>query len=275
MGTQVLEHFLIEAGALLSEDPRPPNRRLFDAQEHAALLAEIPTLVGPIAMREAMGATRQELAALRDEGVLLPRTKNEKVKNPWRASDGIALVTELSADSVSVDEAEKGWETLLLAFRRRGLSLAELVDAIREKRLTVGQRAGVNGFHGIIVSRKEVDGLVCLPAAVRDLAFNEMYGTIPAVEFGRSVGLRKAFLELIEAGHASAQLEVNPLTKRKQHRMTREDIAAFHQKFVTLTSLSAEFGQHRNTLKMVIDVAHIPPFRRTAKTSGGYTSGRM
>ncbi|MDF1707688.1 MAG: TniQ family protein [Paracoccaceae bacterium] len=268
MGTQVLEHFLIESGALLPEDPRPPNRRLFDAQEHAELLAEIPNLVGPIAMRKAMGATRQELAALRDQGVLLPRTKTEKVKNPWRASDGISLVKELSADSIPVDEADKGWETLLLAFRRRGLPLPELIDAIREKRLRVGQRVGVNGFNGIVVSRKEVDGLVGRPATVRDLAAYEMSGTIAAVEFGRSVGLREAFLELIDAGHVSAQLVENPLTRRSQYRMTHENIDAFHQKFVTLTSLSAEFGQHRNSLKIVIDAAQIPPFSPNGKDFG-------
>src|SRR6056297_2640354 len=95
IGPKVLEQFLVEAGAIRTDDDRPPNRKLFDAQAYADLLAEIPTLVGPNAMREAMGATRQELVALADAKVLLPRTQVKKVKNPWRISDGLALVAEL------------------------------------------------------------------------------------------------------------------------------------------------------------------------------------
>jgi hypothetical protein len=75
VGAAVIEHFLVEAGALPEQDERPPNRQVFDAQKHAGLLAEIPTLVGPIAMREAMGATLKELIALEKEGVLVPRTR--------------------------------------------------------------------------------------------------------------------------------------------------------------------------------------------------------
>jgi hypothetical protein len=97
VGPSVIEQFLVEAGALPEQDDRPPNRRVFDAQANAALLAEIPTLVGPIAMREAMGATRQELVALEEEEILVPRTRVPKVKNPWRVSDGTALVNGASA----------------------------------------------------------------------------------------------------------------------------------------------------------------------------------
>ena len=55
VGAQVIGHFLIEAGALPEQDVRPPSRRVFDARAHSGLLAEIPTLVGPIAMREGDG----------------------------------------------------------------------------------------------------------------------------------------------------------------------------------------------------------------------------
>ncbi len=91
VGAQVIGHFLIEAGAMPEQDVRPPNRRVFDARAHSGLLAEIPTLVGPIAMRKAMGATRQELVVLEEEGILAPRTRVAKVKNPWRISDGVTL----------------------------------------------------------------------------------------------------------------------------------------------------------------------------------------
>jgi hypothetical protein len=157
IGAGVLQHFLIETGALGKNDDRPHGRQLFDAKAHAELLAEIPTLVGPIAMRKAMGATRDELAALADEGLLIPRTRVEKVKNPWRIPDGVALVAELSNGAVSVDEEDRDWETLLLATKRRVVTLAELATKIRDKRLTVGRRIGIDGLHGIVVLKSEVD----------------------------------------------------------------------------------------------------------------------
>lgn len=262
IGTKVLEHFLVEAGAIETDDPRPPNRKLFDARTYAGLLAEIPTLVGPIAMRAAMGATRMELMALAEEGLLIPRTRVEKVKNPWRVSDGITFVAKLSAVARHVTEDEKEWETLLLACRRTGVPLSELIRAVGDQRLTVGQRAGVNGFHGLVVPKSVVDVIAAPSRAVRDMVLEAIPGSMTMAEFGRSVGLRAggAFQAMIDAGHVPAHQVVNPRTGRTQYRMAPEDMAAFHRRFVTLTTLSAETGQHRNTLKATLTARRITPF---------------
>ena len=262
MGTQVLEHFLIEAGAIKADDPLPPNRKLFDAKAYATLLTEIPTLVGPIAMETAMGATKSELVALADEGLVTPRTRVAKVKNPWRILDGVAFVAELSAGACHVAEGDTAWETLLLACRRSGAPLSELVRAIRDQRLTVGQRSGVSGFHGIVVPKAGVDVIAAPYRALLVLALEEIPGSMAAAEFGRSVGLRDGgvFQAMIEAGHVPAYQIINPRTGRPQHRMTPEDMAAFHRRFVTLTTLSVETGEHRNTLKGLLAASRITPF---------------
>ncbi|WP_439561558.1 TniQ family protein [Roseinatronobacter sp.] len=183
IGTTVLEHFLTEAGAIRPNDPRPLGRRLFDAQAHAGLLAEIPTLVGPIAMRKAMGATKMELIALTEEGLLFPRTQVEKVKKPWRILDGMALVNELSARSVPVSGDDRNWTTLLLARKQTGVSLVELVEAVRNARLKVGRRVGVVGFHGIVVRLAEVDRM----ATPRTLLDGAKADDVPAGNFERNV----------------------------------------------------------------------------------------
>ena len=262
IGPRVMEHFLAEAGAIALNDPRPPGRRLFDAQVYAGLLAEIPTLVGPIAMRTAMGATKKELVALEEEGVLTPRTRVQTVKNPWRMSDGLALVTELSARAVTVEDEDKDWETLLLARRRSEVALDTLVRAIRANRLTVGRKAGVPGFHGIVIPKSEVDVLAAPARAVRDKVLEEVPGSMAAAEFGRGIGLRDGgvFQAMIEAGHVTAYQIINPRTGRAQYRMTPKDMAAFHRCFVTLRTLSAETGQHRNTLKALLTARRITPF---------------
>jgi hypothetical protein len=278
IGATVLEHFLSEAGAIRSDDPRPFGRRLFEARTYAELLAEIPTLVGPIAMRTAMGATRGELSALSEAGVLTPRTRVETVKKPWRISDGLALVAELSAHSIPVADEDQAWTNLLAVRKYRAVSLPALIEAIRDGRLKVGQRVGVPGFHGIVVLKSEVDMIAAPFQAVRDQVIEEIPGNMAVAEFGRSVGLRdsRAFQAMIKAGHVSAYQIINPRTGRPQYRMTPDDMAAFHRRFVTLTTLSAETGEHRNTLKGLLAARRITPFSPKGQDFGAvYLRGEV
>jgi hypothetical protein len=262
VSVEVIEQFLIEAGAVPEGDVRPSSRQVFEARPFADLLAEIPTLVGPRAMREAIGATKTELAALEEEGLLIPRTRVARIKNPWRISDGLELVADLLAGATPVAEDDGAWETLLLARKRTQVSLADLVAAIRDGRLTVGQRAGVEKFHGLVVRMADVDALP--PSRRRATAPHniENAGMTSAASFGRSVGLRDNgnFLALVEAGHVPAVQAVNPDTGRHQHFLRPEDIAAFHRRFVTLTTLAAETGHHRNTLRGKLAAAGIDRF---------------
>lgn len=135
VGAQAIAQFLVEAGALPERDDRPPSRRLLEAMAHADLLDEIPTLAGPIAMREAMGATKHELEALAADGVLVPCTRVSKVKSPWRLSDGTVFVANLERGALPVTEDDDRWETLRLARKRTTVSLANLIQRIREGRL--------------------------------------------------------------------------------------------------------------------------------------------
>jgi hypothetical protein len=208
VGVEVIEHFLLEVGAVPEEDARPWNRRVFDAQTHAALLTEIPNLVGPKAMRQAMGATVRELKALESEKVLIPRTRVAKVKSPWRLSDGTALVKELLTAVVCVPEADGNWETLLNARGRSGLGISNMIKAIKESRIVVGQWAGTAGFHGIVVNKRDVDDLSSTHKNSLDFAQVELPGEMSAAEFGRSVGLRDkgGFIALVEEGQTPAFL---------------------------------------------------------------------
>jgi hypothetical protein len=262
VGSSVIEQFLVESGALQEQDDLPPSRRLFHAQANAALLAGIPTLVGPIAMREAMGATRQELVALEEEGILLPRTLVPKVKNPWRASDGRALVIDLQAHAIPVSEDDAGWETLLLARKRTGARLADTIAAIRDRRLPLGQRTGVSGFHGLVVPKGEVDGLAPRTESAEAHAGGDDSSIVSAAAFGRSIGLRDhgGFLAMIEVGHTPALQVLNTKTRRLQYWLGAEEIESFHRRFVTVTTLSAEFGHHPNTIRSLLATSRVSRF---------------
>ena len=41
---------------------------------------------------------------------------------------------------------------------------------------------------------------------------------------------------------------VNPIARKSRHRMTDAEIAAFHEKFLTLATIEAEFGLHKNRI---------------------------
>jgi hypothetical protein len=255
VGVEVIEHFLLEVGAVPEGDARPWNRRVFDAQTHTVLLTEIPNLVGPKAMRQAMGATVRELKALESEKVLIPRTRVVKVKSPWRLSDGTTLVEELLTAAVCVPEADGNWETLLNARGRSCLGISNMIKAIKESRIVVGQRAGTTGFHGIVVNKRDVDDLASTHLNPLDFAQVELPGEMSAAEFGRSVGLRDkgSFIALVAAGQIPAFICTNAKIGRVQYRLTAENISSFHRRFVTLPILSEETGHHRNTIKSILE----------------------
>ncbi|MEJ1992671.1 MAG: TniQ family protein [Maritimibacter sp.] len=262
IGAQVIEHFLVEAGALSELDDRPRSRRVFDAQLYGDLLSEIPKLVGRLAMCKAMGATNRELKALESEGVLIPRTRVAKVIKPWRISDGIDFVANLSEKAVLVSKDTDNWEILLHARKRTKLSLSEQVAAIRDEQLAVGRLTGVSGFHGLVVRKNEIDQLKAQKSKRLGPDEIELSGSLSAAEFGRSVGLRAHgyFVSLIEAGHTPAERRLNPRTGRQQYRLSKQDIAAFHRCFVTLTTLSNETGLHRNTLRRMFERSRVTGF---------------
>lgn len=259
VGQKLVRQFLIEAGAVAQNDPRPDARLVFDAEQQKDLLAEILTLVGPIAMQDAMGATKMELIGLEEEGVLVPRTRIPSVKNVWRIADGEALVAKLMARAVTVASDDPSWETLLLARRRTRISLAKMIAAIEDDSLDVGAKEGVAGFHGIVVRTEQLAPLLTIEERPDPTEGGKVQS---AAAFGRSIGLRDngSFAALIEAGYVSAKARLHPGTKRMQYRTDEADIAAFTARFATPTMLTAETGLHRNTLYKLLGTARVVPF---------------
>jgi hypothetical protein len=157
IGAFILDQFLAAAGAFNADDLRPLSRKTFDAVRYADLLAEIPTLVGPIEMQKLMGATRNQFQSLIADCVLTPRIGISTVKSPWRASDGLTLVAELQERAFPVDPTDKHWESISRAKNRSSLSIGTIIGAILDGELRVGQHTGTNGFAGFCVLKAEMD----------------------------------------------------------------------------------------------------------------------
>ena len=245
---------LEDLGVLEKDDPRPANRRVFDAKRHAPLLDEIAKLVGPRVLRPAMGASRSELEALIADGVIRPFTKAPNVKARWRLADGLALVADLRAAAAPVQSGARGWESILLARHRTGLGADTIIAAIRDGCIAAGLDRERKGFGGVLVRRDEVKRL----AAVQTSADVP----IAAGTFGKSVGIKDKgrFLALIAAGHTPATRMRHPRTGNERFYMTDADIAAFHRRFATIRVLARERGDPPNTLLARLKAAGVRYF---------------
>jgi hypothetical protein len=124
VGRVELEQFLIEAGAIPLDDGRPIARKTFDAERYAALLLEIPQLIGRIEMQRVMGATKVEFESLGKARLLIQRTTIPTIKSPWRKSDAIDLVAERRALAKPVDATDTAWEKLQLGHQQHQTHLA-------------------------------------------------------------------------------------------------------------------------------------------------------
>jgi hypothetical protein len=227
-------------------------------------------------MRNAIGTSLLELKSVEESGLLVPRTKVTKVKNPWRISDGLALLAELQTGATRVPTIDDDWETLLLARRRSYIGLGNLVQGIRDGILVHGQRNGIGGFHGIVVRKRNVDAIAHATKSKERIISEALPGVMSAAAFGRSVGLRDhgGLTALIEAGETPALRARNPVTSRLQYQMDKSDLAAFHNRFVTLTTLVQETDLHRNALGAKLSNAQVSRYSPDGVTLGRCICGR-
>ncbi len=261
MMTPAVDAILTAAGAFASDDARAPNRKIFSANSYAELLEEIPTWVGPGVMMASMGITKRAFASLEEDGVLTPRTKAPKVIGRWRQSDGQALLDQMRAVSHEFSVDESGWESIQHAKKRKGVPVGQLISLALSGKIALGRVVGIDGYNGFRVCTGDIDALA---EEMADTATGPegLTQTISAAAFGRSVGLRDGghFQRLIEAGYVLAQKVKHPKTHTLQWRMTPADVAAFHRKFLTTSTIEAEFGLHRNRILALLNAAGARPF---------------
>lgn len=268
VGVKLLKQFLEEAGAFEPAEKGETSRMTFDAVRYSSLLAEIPTLVGPIAMQDAMGATKTELKSLERGGVLSPRARSAKINSPWRISDGVNLVGELRARAECSVGNDNAWESIQRASARSRLTVGEIIKAIRSATLVVAVEKDVDGYTGIRVRRDEIDALASAMSTNRSRKWMGPKPGIPLAAFARSIGLREKgqFAGFVKAGHGSVTKSRNPANGKIELRMTEDDVAAFHKTFMTITTMAEESGLHRNTVRTLLKHGNVSPITYEGRT---------
>ncbi|MBU2936509.1 MULTISPECIES: TniQ family protein [Pacificibacter] len=274
VGFKVINQFLTEAGAFEDDDRRAPSKKTFDAGRYATLLEEIPTLVGPIEMQTSMGATRAEFTTLERDGVLAPRTQVSTVKSPWRLSDGCALIEELQSFAIGEVMDDLHWESIQQSSKRTGKTVGMIISEIRSKNIQVRLKNNIPGYHGIWIHKSDAGSSRRLMLEMSGEYTTSLRDTISAYAFARSIGLRDRglFRAFLEEGHSPSIRVHNPRSQCSQLRLTEDNIATFHRNFVTLNTLQAELGLHRNTIFRRLKAIGVPQFAFNGKKFGAIWS---
>jgi len=264
IGAILLEQYLINAGAIAHDDDRPVSRRTFDAKTYAALLDKITTLVGPIELRKAIGATRRQLESLIKDRVLVPWTDIATIKSPWRLSDGTDLIDELGGLSVPVAVSDHRWEGIQQAKNRSGLRVGEIIRAVRDGSLQIGRLEDKVGYAQFCVLIAEIDENIRSRHDSADITF------VTAAAFARKIGIRAEgwFEELAAAGHTPATHRLHPKLGVMKTYLSEHDADAFHGRFLTPTTMMVEFGEHRQTLLRKLKDAAVMPFKPNGEDYG-------
>lgn len=256
VGSKLLDKYLTALGVFPSSDTRPPNRKMFEKSKYLKELTELPSLVGSSSMAKAMGASRTEFRKLAEEGILQPAVPEGIIKTPWRSKDGTAFIDRLNA-LVTIDSVNgSNWVTLLQAQKLVQASLQELLAAIFEKTLALATRSDKGGFSSFVVRRDDIGALF---SGYHQVEIHS--DSISAAAFARQIGIREAgvFDRFLNSGllpdvhtnknkHGSKSLTLSPA-----------DIAAFHQNYVTLSTLSTRARCHRNSANAIIKKHQIQP----------------
>lgn len=160
-------------------------------------------------------------------------------------------------------------ESIQHAKKRKGVPVGQLISLALSGQIALDRDAEIDGYSGFRVRIRDVNALA-EEMAGRAAGVDEFTETISAAVFGRSVGLRDGgnFQKLIEAGHVPARAFRNPKTHTLQWRMTPADVAAFHRKFLTTSTIEAEFGLHRNRILAVLRATGVRPFTVDGVSAG-------
>lgn len=265
IGAFLLDQFLVAAGAFDEGDARPVARKTFNAAQYAALLSEIPTLVGPIEMELAMGATRSQFASLAADGILVPRIDVPTIKSPWRVSDGLMLVAELKEMAVPADPTDKHWESIQRAKSRSSISVGTIIAAIRHGRLKLGRRTDVTGYAGFCVLKAEINELGPKTRPVPS------HSHMTAAAFDRSIGKRGQgwFERLSAAGHTPSTRMPHPKLGGMRTFASQADQEVFHARFMTLSTMAKEVGADRRVIISKLNAVGIGPFAPKGESYGG------
>lgn len=250
-----LRKLVVEAG-LAEPDAleKTYDRILLDARTVDSFML---TTSGTVSYKEArshVNAPRVQWKLLVDDGYVRPHANG-------RAEHGLQLrftPTELDRflDELRI-RCAKDWDgdpslvTIPEASRRANCKVSEILELLLAGSLcNVAADSSVHGFLGIRISFEELRSKTMLPD----------HGGLSLRETERRLGTKtQVLVALLELGAIKSSTATNPINRCPQTIVRPEDLESFNTKFVSLSNLARERGEHFSKTKKTLVAAGILP----------------
>lgn len=253
MDSRRLRKLLAEAGLVRpSGEGRPDAWELFDVANAAMFLSGINALVSAQELQKALSVSRSQFELLRKDGFLEPAVDGGDHKPLWDLRAARRFVERLLTGAEPIYVPMHQWADLANAAQRLKIRPGEIVRLIETGKVRrIGRHMTRDGYASVLVTLDEIERLLARPEAPG----------ISIEVFARQAGLKPtAAARLVRTGHVPSTEGRNPKTRGPQRFLSPADIAAFHERFVTLRGLAVELGLNWQALRRDLAQRDIAPF---------------
>ncbi|MCZ4354350.1 hypothetical protein O4H61_17675 [Roseovarius aestuarii] len=231
---------------------KPDSWELFEAHKAKDFLASLDHHVSAIGLQKALNISRSQFELLRSDGWFPPDLQGPDHKPLWNLIEARRRLEMLMNRALPVSGTGQYWETVSKAAQRLKTRPAAILNLIETKSISrIGKLGDTPGYAGIVVDITEIR-----------LHFepDEMPG-INIEAFAKTVGLRPIQAgRLVRNNFTASTKTTNPVTKLQQQVLSPEDIANFHNTYITLKGLSVELQRSWQSLIPDIEGRGIKPF---------------
>lgn len=234
---------------------------VFDAAAAEPVLASLTELISAKDMATAINATRSQFNLLVEDGVLAPELEATDVNAVWHPAQGQKFLDSILKGAQQLRQAQHGWEHISKTGQRLKVRPAEIIQAIRDGRITrVGNRMEWEGYAAIHVYHDEVAAVLRkVPSGAKSIEV-----------FAKSVGIGQPskLMRMIKEGLVQTTTLKNPVTKGSQEYFTPDDETSFRVRYVTPKLMTKIYGTPWQSSVRRLRDAGIEPIGGGAKPFG-------
>ncbi|WP_313348711.1 TniQ family protein [Paracoccus sp. (in: a-proteobacteria)] len=222
---------------------------LFDANGAKDFLARAAKAVTLKDILTLLNMSKSQVDTLRAAGFLKPSFEGDGLAPLWDPDEAQAFLSGLLDDAVQVSDGDPEWEQVSAAGLRLRVPPGEILQMRLDGRLScLGRLQGAAGYRSLMVNTNE---LIAARSSTEDLLNMET--------FAKAIGLRwPAARRLVMLGLTPSTELRNPASGAMQRYITPADLRAFHQRYATLLTLSAELGRAWQGVSHLLKVRQAP-----------------
>ena len=229
------------------------------AEEIDPVLAKLRSTVSLGELQSRLNISPSQVTTLRVSGYLTPSFGKPGYRPLWDLAEAEEFLAALDRNVVEVLKGDPAWEDIGSAASRLRISPGDIVAMRIDGRLShFGRVAGTSGYRALMVHLDSLRAVLERPKPPMNIQ-----------EFAKEVGLRwPAARRLILRGLTPSTILRNPASGAQQAYVTDEDLKAFHQKFLTLMTLSREQGRPWQAISKALRDQGVPAFRHEGRDFG-------